>query len=648
MGKQAIAYLRKSTNKQEQSFDNQRRIIEDRAREDGYIIIEWFEDAGVSGSDYDRPGLRRMVGFCNENHDFDRVYIQSTDRLARETDDPKRLYALLNEIESTGKEIVDVENAAIKTGDPYFDIMIHTLKARQDGEYLTTLSQKTAGGQITTALRGYSNGQTTPYGCSKAVIDAAGKIIAIVKRGEKTRKTSSDKILIVPGDPFEMSVVRRIYRTYIDSDLGFRSIANLLNCEKIAAPNGGTWSDGTVRSILTNHWYAGILVWNKRTLGKFHRISEGKTVKKPVKMRDKAVENDPHDYIVVEDIYEKLGLDIESVIEKALFFEAQRKMSEKNTGQKNSNIDRDSRYLLTGLLYCGNCGSKMYGNSIKRKKKNSSGFYVWPKYICGGYQVKGTTVCTHNSVPAEIVEQLVIEKIREHYVMKVSRSEVERMIRNRLEVRLCEGDDSRREIEALKKQKVEVEKEISDTFAYVARNPDFEDIATTRLKELRKNLRQAESQIEFLKSRSFETKSAEKDIARLLARYDDLETTLDGADRGMLKSLLQKVVKRIVFTFRTGQDPDGGKNKIVLNFMKSALECAKETKRDSRARFGKAGAQISAARSRNGCRFKPERTSVTFMNLLEALAMLSDPVSEHFVNCPWQFIGATGFEPATS
>ncbi len=52
----AVAYLRRSTDRQEQSLDDQRRAIEIYAKREGFEIVDWFVDDAISGTS---TGARR-------------------------------------------------------------------------------------------------------------------------------------------------------------------------------------------------------------------------------------------------------------------------------------------------------------------------------------------------------------------------------------------------------------------------------------------------------------------------------------------------------------------------------------------------------------------------------------------------------------
>jgi DNA invertase Pin-like site-specific DNA recombinase len=92
------AYLRVSTASQ--TTDNQRRELEAVALHRGWQIIEWYEDAGISGSKGrdKRPGLDRMLKDATRGR-FAVVMAWSVDRLGRSL---PHLVSTLQDIEGAG------------------------------------------------------------------------------------------------------------------------------------------------------------------------------------------------------------------------------------------------------------------------------------------------------------------------------------------------------------------------------------------------------------------------------------------------------------------------------------------------------------------------------------------------------------------
>jgi DNA invertase Pin-like site-specific DNA recombinase len=85
-GVKVALYVRVSTN--EQTTKNQRRELEVLAKRHGWIIVQVFEDAGVSGakSRAQRPGLDALLKGV-ARRDFDLVAAWSVDRLGRSLQD---------------------------------------------------------------------------------------------------------------------------------------------------------------------------------------------------------------------------------------------------------------------------------------------------------------------------------------------------------------------------------------------------------------------------------------------------------------------------------------------------------------------------------------------------------------------------------
>lgn len=62
---------------------------------------------------------------------------------------------------------------------------------------------------------------------------------------------------------------------------------------------------------------------------------------------------------------------------------------------------------LTGLLYCADCGGKMYNEraeTVKGKQKNN--------YLCSSYR-KQTADCTMHFIRSAVVEELILQALRE-------------------------------------------------------------------------------------------------------------------------------------------------------------------------------------------------------------------------------------------
>jgi len=84
--KKAFGYIRVSGKGQVDGDGpvRQRKTITDFAKSEGFHIDKWFEDAGVSGTIYNRPALAEMMMSLEEDPGITTVVIERLDRLARD------------------------------------------------------------------------------------------------------------------------------------------------------------------------------------------------------------------------------------------------------------------------------------------------------------------------------------------------------------------------------------------------------------------------------------------------------------------------------------------------------------------------------------------------------------------------------------
>ncbi len=176
-------------------------------------------------------------------------------------------------------------------------------------------------GRVAAAKRGcYSVGGPAPFGYKKA-------------------KDGKDWILEVV--PENAEIVRQIFDWYTRDHLCAGEIARKLNAMGIQSPSGRTiWKDCTVRKILSNEHYLGLIIFNR--LKAVTSIDEnGEKVKHKViqKAEDIIVAKGRHPAII-----------------DAATFEAARELI---TPKPRTKSDLELKNVLSGLLRCGKCGKSM-------------------------------------------------------------------------------------------------------------------------------------------------------------------------------------------------------------------------------------------------------------------------------------------------
>jgi Recombinase len=83
----------------------------------------------------------------------------------------------------------------------------------------------------------------------------------VLKPGEQ-KSIATDRVILVPGPPEEIEIVRRIYSSFVNDRKTETGIAAVLNGQGIKNAQGRAWSHNAIHRILKNEKYIGNNVWN--------------------------------------------------------------------------------------------------------------------------------------------------------------------------------------------------------------------------------------------------------------------------------------------------------------------------------------------------------------------------------------------------
>lgn len=158
--------------------------------------------------------------------------------------------------------------------------------------------------------------------------------------------------------PAEAEIVKEIYRKAAGGAL-FVDICRDLNARRILTKRGTPWRKSSFEKILKNEIYRGVYHYADI------RIEGG----------------------------------VPRIIDDALFAEVARKMKSKANAHRRRR--KDSEYMLTGKLFCGECGSTMIG--VSGTSRNGDTHYY---YSCSKRRTEHS--CNKRSVAREQIEQLVV------------------------------------------------------------------------------------------------------------------------------------------------------------------------------------------------------------------------------------------------
>ena len=369
------------------SIVNQKKMLEDYAKQNGYTNIEHFTDDGYSGGSFDRPDWKRMVAGI-EDGSIGTVIVKDMSRIGRDY----LQVGFYTEVMFKEKEVhfiaiangVDNQKRESSEFAPFLNIM--------NEWYIRDSSRK-----VTTVLR--ARGMEGKHTTNNAIYGY--------------RKSEEDKNQWVI-DEEAAEVVRRIYRMSLEGK-GPYEIARILSEEQIERPsyylakrglgtcrsNNNTatpyvWRGATVRDILSKPEYMGHTV-NFRSYKESYKDKRAKKTPK----EDWVIFKNTQEAIVSEEMWNKVQ-ELRKTVRRT-----------DTVGDANP---------FTGLLYCADCGAKMYnhrgGAGRARNWKGELNGKRRPdrdEYNCSTYNLSRQSYdkqCSQHYIRTEVVRKLVLETIK--------------------------------------------------------------------------------------------------------------------------------------------------------------------------------------------------------------------------------------------
>ena len=414
----AIGYIRRSTNRQEESLEQQRAKLETFAAARGWKLLEVFVDDAISGSDMNRPGLEAMVNRAQNDKDIGAVLAWERNRLARPKD-PVDGLMLERRLINAGKRVFYVATGQ-EADRTFASGLISYVEHYQSGDYLRKLSRDTMRGHVARAERGLWCGGPIPFGYDRLYTTMEGKpkriirdmpdktqqvlhpetgaILEVIPAGQRYIKPEYELCTLIPSEPARVAVVQKIFHDF-DAGIPIRTIRKSINAMGMRSSRGRMFTHPTIHSILANPAYTGTSVYNQRTESKWHRHTAGQSQER----YDEGLENrPPSDWIVKKDAWP-------AIIDQQTYDRAQQQRTESKRRYlhtRGSCIHHN--YFLTPFLVCKICGSKLSGQTCTSGKGYKTRYYV-----CAAHHAGHTDVCPKRyQLPADIVENHILELIR--------------------------------------------------------------------------------------------------------------------------------------------------------------------------------------------------------------------------------------------
>jgi DNA invertase Pin-like site-specific DNA recombinase len=271
----AAQYLRMSTERQEYSTENQSQVIAKYAASHGFYIIQTYSDPALTGVVFRRrKGLQNLIQDVVEHRaSYKAILVYDVSRWGRFLDvDESAYYEFL--CKSAGIRVHYCAELFVND-DSLASSIMKSLKRAMAGEYSRELGVKVFDGQVRGATLGFRQGAQPGFGLRRLLVSADRTPKQVLVEGER-KSITTDRIILVPGPPEEVRLVREIYRMFIQKHMTFSAIARELNRRNVAYIQGSQWNLMAVQKILTHPKYIGCNVY-----GRFAQRLYTKPVLKP-------------------------------------------------------------------------------------------------------------------------------------------------------------------------------------------------------------------------------------------------------------------------------------------------------------------------------------------------------------------------------
>jgi len=414
------------------SIKNQQTILEKYAQENGFQNTRVFIDDGWSGTNFARPAFTEIMELAEKGL-IGTLIVKDHSRLGR-----NRLIVgqLLEEgFDSLGVRYIAIMDN-IDTAKEISDLV--PMQDLFNEWHAKNTSQKVRNVFKSKGMSGAPLTTNPPFGYLKDPESKNGWII-----DEAAAKT-----------------VRQIFSWCVDG-LGPTQIAKRLKAAKVPTPterwgNIGrncskppaipyNWCSATVADILSKQEYCGDTVNFRSTTKSFKN--------------KKKIERPPEEWQIFKDTHP-------AIVDRETFALVQELRKHRRRPTKSGIVS-----MFSGLLYCADCGEKLYYSVTNNYKREQAYFF------CSSYR-KNSEVCSAHYIREKVVEQIVLESMQ-RILLNVQAFEKE-FARKQMD---CYTEDKKKLLAAKRRELGKVKKRIAEIDTLIQKI--YEDNASGKLSDER-------------------------------------------------------------------------------------------------------------------------------------------------------------------
>lgn len=477
-----VGYCRFSSDMQrEESIEAQKRFITGYCMQNSLTISHYYCDRAHSGKNMNRPALQQLLADA-ETGKFEILICHKMDRLSRNVQDT---YDIVNKLKELGITLISVTEQFEAT--PSGNLMMGIISSFNQ-YYIENLATEVLKGQRENAYKCLSNGGKGCLG-----YDVQNKKYVINEE--------------------EAKAVRLIFTMYAEGN-GYNAIIDKLNCLGYKTKAGKTFGKNSLYSILNNERYTGVYIFNEISRGNSH----GQRNSHKKKSADEII---------------RIEGGIPAIISKALWNRVQAIRKTNPKGRSNNKYF----YLLSGLVYCGECGAKMHGNP----RNPGHGQPIYISYRCN--RKDNNRNCSNKEIRCEYLEAFVVDALFDNFFNEQSIRIITQQLNDKLKA------------ESVNKSEEYQQYKTSLTMMHKARNNLIDAITKVGCTdELSKKLKEIDSQIAICEDFIQQHDNSHSDIptfteGRVKTQLPILRDFVKHGKKEVIRSMIQSYIDRVtVFT----------------------------------------------------------------------------------------------------
>jgi site-specific DNA recombinase len=508
----AAFYARVSSDQQakDNTIASQVEALEARIRADGLAVEEGLSylDDGYSGSHLVRPAVERLRDHAAAGA-FDRLYVHSPDRLAR---DYAHQMLLVEELQRCGVELVFLNFPMDETPEGRLMLQVQSVVAEYERAKILERSRR---------------GKRHAAQCGRvSVLGHAPYGYRYIKKCDGDGEARYQVVLE------QARVVQRIFQWVAFEGCPLREVSRRLAAEQVASPEGRPhWNPNTLGELLQNPAYQGSAHFGKS------RNGPPKLSLRP-RRGAPAVARYPRNRVATEP-RDQVPIAVPALVDPAVFALVGERLAQNRA--RHGRPPQHRHVLLRGLIKCDKCGYSYYVKATgKRKAGESAPRQLY--YRCAGRdrgRFGGEAICDGPMLRVDRLDAAAWADVR---ALLLEPARVQQEYERRLGRAEAEGGGEERA----------TAKQIGDVRRRIARLLEMYEEGYLEKEEFRRRMEAARGRLDWLEAALRAERERDEEVHELRLVIGKLEefarrvrVGLDEGDESARREIVQALIKEV-------------------------------------------------------------------------------------------------------